>query len=150
MFNIYIHYISNQFSLFLLLFISSAIALILLHKLNGEDPTHPKENFDGLIASAGTLIITPSAIIRQWESEFKRHAPLLRVTTYQGIKAAGKNQTSITAEELAKYDVVLTDYNVCMYVVNMIVLIYEYISLFNRNKAILFYSFVYLLLLLFL
>ncbi|KAG2220208.1 hypothetical protein INT45_002800 [Circinella minor] len=89
-----------------------AIALILLHKLNREDATHPKENLDGLIMSAATLIITPSAIIRQWESEFKRHAPSLRVTTYQGIKAADKNHTTITTEELAKYDVVLTDYNV--------------------------------------
>ncbi|KAI9255053.1 SNF2 family N-terminal domain-containing protein [Phascolomyces articulosus] len=87
-----------------------AIALILLHKLDQEDPTHPKGT-DGLITTAATLIITPSAIIRQWESEFQKHAPSLRVITYQGIKAA-KNKEIITAEEMAQYHVVLTDYNV--------------------------------------
>ncbi|KAI8141209.1 SNF2 family N-terminal domain-containing protein [Fennellomyces sp. T-0311] len=87
-----------------------AIALILLHKFNPNDRTHPR-NMDGLAASGATLIITPSAIIRQWEAEFERHAPALRVKTYRGIKATRDNEP-ITHAELAQYDVVLTDYTV--------------------------------------
>lgn len=85
------------------------IALLLLHKLNGHDPTHPKQE-TGLLTTGATLIITPSAILQQWESELKLHAPSLKVTTYRGIKASKGNAES--PENLSEFDVVLTDYKV--------------------------------------
>ncbi|KAI7883171.1 hypothetical protein K492DRAFT_235541 [Lichtheimia hyalospora FSU 10163] len=85
------------------------IALLLLHKLDIHDPTHPKQE-TGLLTTGATLIITPSAILQQWESELKLHAPSLKVTTYRGLKASKGKAESV--ESLSKFDVVLTDYKV--------------------------------------
>ncbi|KAI9313069.1 SNF2 family N-terminal domain-containing protein [Dichotomocladium elegans] len=88
------------------------IALLLLHKLTVNDPLHPKPgHYDGLLTTGATLIITPPAILQQWESELRLHAPTLRVSIYRGIKQA-KGAAVETAENLSKYDVVLTDYKV--------------------------------------
>lgn len=80
-----------------------------MHKLNTHDPTHPKQEH-GLVTTGATLIITPSAILQQWESELKLHAPSLKVTTYRGIKASKGKAESL--ESLSNFDVVLTDYKV--------------------------------------
>ncbi|KAG1457233.1 hypothetical protein G6F56_006657 [Rhizopus delemar] len=53
-----------------------------------------------------TLIITPNMIVSQWISEFKKHAPSLRYYIYKG---RNKGDT-IDTKGLAKYDVVLSDY----------------------------------------
>ncbi|KAF9356213.1 hypothetical protein BGX34_010028 [Mortierella sp. NVP85] len=66
-----------------------------------------------LIESSATLIITPLSIIYQWASEIENHAPNLRVFIYD---ERAHEQT--TAEQLAKYDVVLTTYTVLSKEVN--------------------------------
>ncbi|KAG0321928.1 hypothetical protein BGZ99_003598 [Dissophora globulifera] len=60
-----------------------------------------------LIKSAATLIITPISILHQWASEIENHAPSLRVFVYTDTA-----YEQITAEQLARYDVVLTTYPV--------------------------------------
>lgn len=90
------------------------LALILLHKrttnspeddktivLKGTDTSAPY----GLIPSSTTLIITPPSILHQWASEIENHAPTLRVFIY-----VDEEHRSISAEELASYDIVLTTY----------------------------------------
>lgn len=86
----------------------SVLGLISKHVWNAQDDSHPNpDNFQNLTFSKGTLIIAPGSIISQWTSEAKRHAPALRVYEYNG---AAKD--SITAEQLAKYDLVLVYYEV--------------------------------------
>ncbi|KAF9351244.1 hypothetical protein BGX26_010713 [Mortierella sp. AD094] len=60
-----------------------------------------------LIKSAATLIITPPSIVDQWASEIENHAPTLRVFMY----TEGSHE-SITTQQLAQYDVVLTTYHI--------------------------------------
>lgn len=66
--------------------------------------------FPGLIVSGATLIIAPGPIIGQWSTEIKKHAIGRSVYIYSGRA----NGDYIEAEELAKYDVVLTHYEVCL------------------------------------
>lgn len=54
-----------------------------------------------------TLIIAPPAIALQWISEFKRHAPQLKVTHYQGMQSHAKKP-----QLLASSDVVVSTYPV--------------------------------------
>lgn len=84
----------------------SMLALILLHRRK----PHKFEAPNGLIASGATLIITPSTISHQWEAEIKLHAPTLTYTYYQGVKDRKEKDT--TPGKLAKYDIVLTNYEV--------------------------------------
>lgn len=75
------------------------IALILLHS------KFPMINYpNNLEKSKGTLIITPSTLTSQWLNEIERNAPQLNHYFYQG--------QDIEPFELAKYDVVLTTYQV--------------------------------------
>ncbi|KAF8930649.1 hypothetical protein BGZ47_000457 [Haplosporangium gracile] len=67
----------------------------------------PTSSTPPLIKSAATLIITPPSILHQWASEIENHAPSLRVFLY--IDSA---PSTISAEELARYDIVLTTYAV--------------------------------------
>lgn len=58
-----------------------------------------------LIPSTSTLIITPSAILYQWESEIQNHTAGLSVLVFKaGI-------TDLNFQDLLKYDVVLTSYD---------------------------------------
>lgn len=63
-----------------------------------------------LIESAATIIVTPTVILHQWESEISKHISdkRFKVFIYNGIAKNGW----ISPKELAEYDVVLTDYNV--------------------------------------
>lgn len=63
-----------------------------------------------VIESKATLIVSPLAIKHQWFSEIQRHIDddSFRVFIYEGVRHSGW----IPPEELATYDVVLTDYNV--------------------------------------
>jgi hypothetical protein len=65
----------------------------------------------------GTLIVSPMTIVGQWESEIKKHAVGLSVYVYDRRKHCRK-QNVISATELAKYDIVLTTYNVLQEEVN--------------------------------
>ncbi|GAA5891640.1 hypothetical protein JCM8208_007354 [Rhodotorula glutinis] len=57
-----------------------------------------------------TLIIAPTAIVGQWQSEIARLAPALRVLRYEGVKALKDAQS---AQRVAKrFDVVLTTFDV--------------------------------------
>lgn len=75
-----------------------------------RDSSHPDPTkFPKLIVSKATLIIAPGAIMSQWASEAKRHTPNLKVYEYKGA-----SKDPITAETLAKYDIVLVYYEVRM------------------------------------
>lgn len=60
-----------------------------------------------LIKSAATLVITPPSILHQWANEIENHAPSLRVFLY-----IDNAPSTISAEDLSKYDIVLTTYAV--------------------------------------
>lgn len=71
------------------------------------------ESTPSLIKSGATLIITPLSILHQWAGEIESHAPSLRVFVYMDDA-----HERISAEELARYDVVLTTYPVLSKEVN--------------------------------
>lgn len=90
-------------------FVVSILGLIAKHTWNSRDAFHPKkEDYPNLILSKGTLIIAPGSIISQWESEIKKHAPRMKVYLYLGRRV----DPNITADQLAKYDIILTHYEV--------------------------------------
>lgn len=88
------------------------LALILLHRADRIVPEPsfiPGWNAD-LRASGATLIITPNAILSQWISEIKAHAPSLRYLVFNGsFSKAGREMTPV---DLFDYDIVLTTYPV--------------------------------------
>ncbi|KAH7072747.1 SNF2 family N-terminal domain-containing protein [Paraphoma chrysanthemicola] len=65
--------------------------------------------------SGATLIITPPAILEQWINEVHNHAPELKVFHYKGLpppSAPKKEHAAATVENLLRYDIVVTTYNV--------------------------------------
>ncbi|KAH8422920.1 putative SNF2 family helicase/ATPase [Aspergillus melleus] len=77
----------------------------------------PEEAFsdsllESLRPSGATLIITPPAILEQWEHEIMTHAPGLSVFNYTGIQRHQTLSDQELVEMIADYDVVLTTYNV--------------------------------------
>lgn len=63
--------------------------------------------YESPVPSSSTLIVTPYSIKEQWRSEIEKHTSLnLKVYIYDGVKSFGW----INPNELAQYDVVLTDY----------------------------------------
>jgi SNF2 family DNA or RNA helicase len=86
----------------------SVLGLISKHVWNSQNSSHPNpDNFSNLTFSKGTLIIAPGAIMSQWASEAKRHAPALSVYEYNGA-----TKDPISTQDLAKYDIVLVYYEV--------------------------------------
>lgn len=74
-----------------------------------------RDNYSGdlVTTSRATLIITPASILQQWQSELAKHAPALRVFTYQGIpnnRAKAPSQEQVIKDLTTKYDVVLATY----------------------------------------
>ncbi|XP_062553658.1 E3 ubiquitin-protein ligase SHPRH [Armigeres subalbatus] len=63
-----------------------------------------------LIESGTTIIVSPVSIKMQWASEIAKHIndPSFKIFIYEGVSASGW----ISPLDLARYDVVLTDYNV--------------------------------------
>ncbi|KAI9472048.1 MAG: SNF2 family N-terminal domain-containing protein [Benjaminiella poitrasii] len=85
----------------------SVLGLIARHTWSADNAFHPKpEEDESLVFSRGTLIIAPSSIIPQWQSEVKTHAPGMSVFVYEGRR----HNQHISPEELAQYDIVLTHY----------------------------------------
>jgi E3 ubiquitin-protein ligase SHPRH len=89
------------------------ISLITLHKRTQQ----PATVFDAYIGeevrpTAATLIISPPSLIQQWISEVNRHAPHLKVTHYEGIKAHRKMGPAELLDSLAGSDVVISTYSV--------------------------------------
>lgn len=63
--------------------------------------------------SLATLIITPPAILHQWQSELQRLAPSLKVFTYNGLRAeAENNDHQALVYRLRHHDVILSSYPV--------------------------------------
>jgi E3 ubiquitin-protein ligase SHPRH len=92
------------------------IALMSLHRrVLSEGDVYDQYTNTMVKPSGATLIITPPSILEQWKSEINSHSLSLRVYHYQGIpspNAPQKQQNAATVENLMKYDVVLTTYNV--------------------------------------
>ncbi|GAA5826106.1 hypothetical protein JCM3770_003829 [Rhodotorula araucariae] len=90
-----------------------ALSLILIHgdKDRRKLPAYFNPVTDSEVQPSGlTLIIAPTAIVGQWQSEIARLAPGLRVLRYEGVKGI---KVSHTAAYLAKrFDVVLTTFDV--------------------------------------
>lgn len=62
---------------------------------------------EGLVETGATFIVSPTAIKMQWFHEMKKHiSPGLKVLLYRGLHTG----SWVNPLELAKYDVVLTDY----------------------------------------
>ncbi|CAK3894909.1 ATP-dependent helicase [Lecanosticta acicola] len=86
-----------------------SVALILTNPRPAPDakPEHPKQKLPGKEVGKGTLVVAPLALIKQWESEIKTkvaksHA--LKVLVHHGPSRSKR------AEDLKKYDVVITTY----------------------------------------
>ncbi|KAE8337717.1 hypothetical protein BDV24DRAFT_154126 [Aspergillus arachidicola] len=89
------------------------ISLMCLNRrLLAPEETFPDHRHDGLRPSGATLIITPPAILEQWEQEIKLHAPGLSVFHYTGIQRHQSLSDEALIELLADQDVVLTTYNI--------------------------------------
>ena len=93
------------------------MALVMMHRRSTVDlkPILEDISATGTITSKATLIIAPSSILEQWQSELGRHAPSLKVYHYEGVPAGHRNSKSEQAllYELAReHDVVLTTYQV--------------------------------------
>jgi len=92
------------------------MALISLHRRPqslGESLFDVPSGTD-VLPSKATLIVTPTSILPQWQSELKKHAPKLKVMHYEGIPpATKKHDEKKTLEDLTtNYDVILTTYQV--------------------------------------
>ncbi len=73
------------------------------------DVDSPKESLWPIKA---TLIITPKSILTQWESEIRRHCPVLTIFRYEGIKSHYEMAERELLDRMANADVVLTTYEV--------------------------------------
>ncbi|THC95931.1 hypothetical protein EYZ11_004573 [Aspergillus tanneri] len=86
--------------------------MCLNRRLFSPEETFPVSGNGGLRPSGATLIITPPAILEQWEQEIGAHAPGLSVFNYTGIQRHSTLSDQELVEMIADYDVVLTTYNV--------------------------------------
>lgn len=63
--------------------------------------------------SPATLIITPPAILKQWQSELERLAPSLKIFTYDGLRVeAEKHDHQELMHRLCHHDIVISTYPV--------------------------------------
>lgn len=88
------------------------IALMLLNPRPTEqlgEPTVDPLTGHFVTKVAATLVIVPPAILSQWQNELISHSPDMRVLVYRGKVP---DEPFVTAEDLAKYDVVLVSYSV--------------------------------------
>ena len=89
------------------------IALMCLHRFEDSAGPNLEPSEETLVRSPATLIITPPAILRQWESELQHLAPHLKVMIYEGVRKESKNiDNDQLVARLVDQDVVLTTYNV--------------------------------------
>ncbi|XP_016955989.1 E3 ubiquitin-protein ligase SHPRH [Drosophila biarmipes] len=64
---------------------------------------------DILVETGATIIVSPSAIMKQWFQEMMKHiSPSLKVLIYTGLHSC----RWVSPLKLSKYDVVLTDYTI--------------------------------------
>lgn len=90
-----------------------AIVLIALHRRNFVPGTLVDYGNRKIDVVGSTLIVCPSSILDQWKSEIALHAPTLKVFHYKGLKHSFYDTTNQEIkDELSKYDIILTTYNV--------------------------------------
>lgn len=96
------------------------VALVSLHR-RPQGPGVVNDLFSGaenIRTTGATLIVTPGLLLDQWLSEFKRHSPNLKVTSYKGLaKAANRGQgeermVQDTIQLFTESDIVVTTYEV--------------------------------------
>ena len=92
------------------------MALISLHRRTqpvGESLFDIPSGTD-VLPSKATLIVTPTSILPQWQSELRKHATNLKVMHYEGIPPPTKKHDEMqTLKDLTNnYDVILTTYQV--------------------------------------
>ncbi|KAF1920165.1 SNF2 family N-terminal domain-containing protein [Ampelomyces quisqualis] len=99
--------------------LGKTVELIALMTHHHRTITHDKlfDAYTGayVTPSRATLIITPPSILEQWISEINTHAPELKVLHYRGLppsSAPKEEHAATTLDNLMRYDVVLTTYNV--------------------------------------
>lgn len=84
-----------------------SVTLVVTNPLPKRGEAGWKDRFSGL--SRGTLVVAPLALIRQWEAEIKDKVAgdrALKVCVHHGP------QRTKSAKELARYDVVITTYQI--------------------------------------
>ncbi|GAA5992971.1 hypothetical protein JCM10908_000775 [Rhodotorula pacifica] len=90
-----------------------ALSLILTHRDDKRRklPAYYNHVTDSEVQPCGaTLIIAPTAIVGQWETEIARLAPTLRVLRYEGVKSLHKKHDK---KYIAKhFDIILTTFDV--------------------------------------
>ncbi|XP_060834139.1 metacaspase-2-like isoform X4 [Rhopalosiphum padi] len=87
------------------------ISLVLKEKQDSLLSIVSIDNRSNDVIIGGTLIVCPASLLSQWENEFKTKLKpgLLKVAKFNSINR------NIAAIELAKYDVVMTSYNIIMW-----------------------------------
>lgn len=87
------------------------IALICLNKQ--QSPLSSDLSSQNLVSSRATLVITPPAILQQWENEIATLAPKLKFYHYEGVRVeAEKASHEDSLRFLSNQDIVLTTFNV--------------------------------------
>ncbi|KAL2119728.1 hypothetical protein VTJ04DRAFT_6689 [Mycothermus thermophilus] len=84
-----------------------SISLIVTHQKPKPESSHWKPHYDKVCKA--TLVVAPLALIRQWEAEIKD-----KVTPGRGLRVCVHHgpQRTKDPKELAKYDVVITTYQI--------------------------------------
>ncbi|GMT04132.1 hypothetical protein PENTCL1PPCAC_26306, partial [Pristionchus entomophagus] len=75
-----------------------------------EDKYKKKCSAAGLVASHTTLVIAPASVIYQWEAEIEKRVKGSRLAVH--VFHGPKNKREDRPKKLAKYDIIITTYNI--------------------------------------